>query len=69
MSRTALGCRCVLIIMIAVLAPASVAATEAPTVHPLEPPDRSSPRATLTTFLDSIDRGVGAVPGRRSRFR
>jgi MscS family membrane protein len=23
--------------------------------HPLEPPDRSSPRATLTTFLDSID--------------
>jgi len=26
------------------------------TVRPLEPPDRSSPRATLTTFLDSIDR-------------
>lgn len=24
--------------------------------HPLEPPDRSSPRATLTTFLDSLDR-------------
>ncbi len=23
--------------------------------HPLEPPDRSSPRATLATFLDSID--------------
>jgi len=54
-SRTALGCRCVLIIMIAVLAPVSVEATEAPAVHPLEPPDRSSPRATLTTFFDSID--------------
>ena len=26
------------------------------TENPLEPPDRSSPRATLTTFLDSIDR-------------
>ena len=54
-SRTALGCRCVLIIMIAVLARVSVEATEAPAVHPLEPPDRSSPRATLTTFLNSID--------------
>ena len=28
----------------------------ASTENPLEPPDRSSPRATLTTFLDSIDR-------------
>jgi MscS family membrane protein len=26
------------------------------TDHPLEPPDRSSPRATLTTFIGSIDR-------------
>ena len=24
-------------------------------VHPLKPPDRSSPRATLKTFLDSAD--------------
>ena len=24
-------------------------------VHPLKPPDRSSPRATLKTFLDSTD--------------
>ena len=25
-------------------------------VHPLKPPDRSSPRATLKTFLDSVDK-------------
>lgn len=31
-------------------------AADPATEHPLEPPDRSSPRATLTTFLDSIDR-------------
>ena len=30
-------------------------AADPSTEHPLEPPDRSSPRATLTTFLDSID--------------
>ncbi len=27
-------------------------------LHPLEPPDRSSPRATLKTFLDSCDAGA-----------
>ena len=41
--------------VLAVLAWTSIAAAETPTVHPLEPPDRSSPRATLTAFLDSID--------------
>jgi MscS family membrane protein len=30
-------------------------ATGQETVHPLQPPDRSSPRATLKTFLDSCD--------------
>lgn len=72
-SRTALGCRCVLIIMIAVLALVPVEATEAPAVHPLEPPDRSSPRATLSTFVDSIDRAwelySDSDPGFREAFR
>ena len=54
-SRTEIGGRCVLIVMTAILAWASVEAAEVSAVHPLEPPDRSSPRATLTTFLDSID--------------
>jgi len=30
------------------------------TLHPLAPPDRSSPRATLNTFLDSMNRAVAA---------
>jgi MscS family membrane protein len=42
--------------MIAVLAWTSASAAETPTVHPLEPPDRSSPRATLETFSQSIDK-------------
>ncbi len=41
--------------MLAILAWTSIAAAETPTVHPLEPPDRSSPRATLTTLLSSVD--------------
>jgi MscS family membrane protein len=45
----------VLFVVIAIMACASVAASEEPAMHPLEPPDRSSPRATLTTLLDSID--------------
>ena len=46
---------------ILVLVVAAVIMTWAPlaaissTEHPLEPPDRSSPRATLTAFLDSIE--------------
>jgi MscS family membrane protein len=55
-SRTALGRRYLFVILIiAILAWTSIAAAETPTVHPLEPPDRSSPRATLTTFLSSVD--------------
>jgi MscS family membrane protein len=30
-------------------------AADSPSEHPLEPPDRSSPRATIATFLDSVD--------------
>jgi MscS family membrane protein len=43
------------LIVIAILAWASIPAAETPAVHPLEPPDRSSPRATLETFFTSID--------------
>ena len=32
----------------------------APVLHPLAPPDRSSPRATLKTFLDSTNKAVEA---------
>jgi len=39
----------------AMLAWTSITAAETPTVHPLEPPDRSSPQATISTFLDSVD--------------
>ena len=42
----------VIVVLLAAGSPAAFSSTE----HPLEPPDRSSPRATLTTFLDSIDR-------------
>ena len=54
-SRTARGGRSVLFVMIAIMAWASGATSEERAMHPLKPPDRSSPRATLTTFLDSID--------------
>jgi MscS family membrane protein len=43
-----------LVVVAALMAGASSGVYSA-TEHPLEPPDRSSPRATLTTFLDSID--------------
>ncbi len=41
----------VMVAIVASMATAVYSSTE----HPLEPPDRSSPRATLATFLDSID--------------
>jgi MscS family membrane protein len=41
---------------------ASIASGQEP-VHPLKPPDRSSPRATLKTFLDSAD-GLAAFLAR-----
>jgi MscS family membrane protein len=45
----------------------------ASTEHPLEPPDRSSPRATLTSFLESVDRAwelySAESPGFEEPFR
>jgi len=45
----------------------------ASTEHPLEPPDRSSPRATLTSFLSSVDRAwelySAKSPGFEEPFR
>jgi len=39
-------------------------------LHPLAPPDRSSPRATLKTFLDSTNKAVEAFKrGRRAEAR
>ncbi len=39
-------------------------------LHPLAPPDRSSPRATLKTFLDSMNKAVEAVKrGHRDEVR
>lgn len=35
-------------------------------IHPLAPPDRSSPRATLKTFLDSMNRAVEAFKAGKS---
>ena len=59
--------------VLAILAWTSIAAAETPTVHPLEPPDRSSPRATLTAFLDSIDQAwelyQAGDPQTAERFR
>ncbi len=40
-------------------------------IHPLAPPDRSSPRATLKTFLDSTNKAVeafNAATGARQGF-
>jgi MscS family membrane protein len=42
--------------MVAAILSGAVPAAPSSPDHPLEPPDRSSPRATLTTFLDSVDR-------------
>ena len=59
--------------VLAILAWTSVAVAESPPVHPLEPPDRSSPRATLTVFLDSIDQAwelyQAGDPHSAERFR
>ena len=35
----------------------------AQTLHPLEPPDRSSPRATLNTFLSEMNQAVASYKG------
>ena len=51
----------------------TTSATASTTEHPLGPPDRSSPRATLATFLDSIDRAWDLFsaddPGFQEPFR
>jgi MscS family membrane protein len=46
--------RAALLAVLLAAGPAAVSGAEA--VYPLDPPDRSSPRATLATFRDSFDR-------------
>ena len=48
-----LGCIVLLILALGLLRPTSTAAIER---HPLEPPDTSSPRATLMSFIEAIDK-------------
>jgi MscS family membrane protein len=48
--------RTLLAALLSVLAWTSAGGAEEPAEHPLEAPDRSSPRATLDTFLGSVDR-------------
>jgi MscS family membrane protein len=43
------------LVLAAAFLPGATLLAQASTEHPLEPRDRSSPRATLTTFLESID--------------
>ena len=43
------------LVLVAALLPGARLGAQTSTEHPLEPPDRLSPRATLTTFLESID--------------
>jgi MscS family membrane protein len=47
------GARWLPVVLVLFFAPWTVPAQERP--HPLQPPDRSSPRATLKMFLDSAD--------------
>ena len=47
-------------LLCAVLFVTSAFADAPPGIHPLAPPDRSSPRATLETFLDEMNRAVHA---------
>ncbi|HMK33439.1 MAG TPA: mechanosensitive ion channel domain-containing protein [Desulfomonilaceae bacterium] len=43
---------------------------ETPSLHPLAPPDKSSPRATIKTFLDSMNKAVDAYKsGNRNEAR
>ena len=44
------------LLMLGAILTLTLQAVPASTEYPLEPPDRSSPRATLTSFLDSINR-------------
>jgi MscS family membrane protein len=50
-------------LLLAALALAAAGALGQAPAHPLKPPDRSSPRATLKTFLDSADALVAFMAG------
>jgi MscS family membrane protein len=54
--------------MVATILTGAAQAADATADHPLEPPDRSSPRATLTTFLESIDRAWDLYSNGDPRF-
>ncbi len=47
--------RALLAVLLSVLTWTSAGGAEEPTEHPLEPPDRSSPRATVSTFHNAVD--------------
>jgi len=60
-------CTCYLLLVAALLTASTVVA-ETPPNYPLEPPDRSSPRATIGTFLDSIDEAWDLYEARDGSF-
>jgi MscS family membrane protein len=60
-------CTCFLLLIAALLTAPTVVA-ETPPEQPLEPPDRSSPRATIGTFLDSIDEAWNLYEAGDPRF-
>ncbi|MCP4903205.1 MAG: mechanosensitive ion channel [bacterium] len=61
--------RCGSIALALLLAWASTISAETPVDHPLEPPDRSSPRATLSTFLTSADLAWTLYSANESGFK
>ncbi len=62
--------RCVTLVCacFAIMVGIGLAAAEGPDEHPLEPPDRSSPRATLRTFLGGVDHAWELYSARDKRF-
>jgi len=60
-------CTCSVLLVVALLTASTVVA-ESPAEFPLEPPDRSSPRATIGTFLDSIDEAWDLYEARDGSF-
>jgi len=54
----------ILAVMLTGIVPVAFSSTE----YPLEPPDRSSPRATLATFLDSVNRAWDLYSAHDSGF-
>jgi MscS family membrane protein len=57
------------IFMISVVTAGGARAADPTAEYPLEPPDRSSPRATLATFLDSIDEAWTLYTAKDPRVR